>query len=208
MFVIFSVGVFCLPVSNADEKNQVVQNKVNSDEIVERLMIDAFSYKIITNADKPPSGYYIQFEHWNKGELKQTQSSKIFKLTPEAKNPSFFISFASLPSLYILVSPSAGDGEFREKLKFAVKLSDSSTSAFLEASSIDSLESGSSIVLGYQLSGIADIDSGIGVYDSTKEKPAKPPSDPLLTQLKAELKHLTDHKRDEVDVIVYRLIFK
>lgn len=198
--VLLACYFFSSPALAAD-KVEVTQQPVDATEIVERLMIQAFRYKIETSPTIPVTGYIIQFEHWRLDELKQVQKSKVFELKPEDKAPSFFISFPVPPRMDVLVAPSGEDGEFRQTLKFSVTQVVDSTSEHLGKASIRPSEKGASVVLGYLLVGMAQ---GL----DPKEVESDASADPLAASVRNYKKLLIDHKRSDVDMIVCRLIFQ
>jgi hypothetical protein len=174
---------------------------VSAEEIVERLMITAARYRFPPSPNGLPGGYFIQFEHWHLGKLRQTQRTKRFALNAEDKNPSFFIAFPTNTHA-AHVAPSGGDGEFRGNLVFATSDSAESTLEVLEDAELPPSQPGASVLLGYRLIGMAQ--SLPARHEATGEE-IHPP---LAANLEEYHKLLVEKKRDDVDVIVFRLIYE
>ena len=206
--LLFAVMASCLwsPATvSAGEPFVVSKLEVSGDEIVERLMISAYTYKFTTAAENPPTRYFVQFEHWRMGELQQTQRTKRFALEPQDEEPSVFIAFPSFPQKHVLVSPSGGDGEFRGNLEFDLpdRQDWASSSLHLEEACITGLKPGMSVLLGFSVLGVAQ-----WIEWEELEKLEKDENDPLSPELNLYHQRLMERKRDDVDVVVFRLVFE
>lgn len=205
-----AVGLAC--TAFGAENITVSGSQVSAKEVVERLFIQAFRYKIVPSPKNLASGYFIQFEQWNMGQLKRTKKTKVFELDPREKDPSFFISLPTGPDLDVCVTPSGMHGEFRGNLEFPLSAKGDDTHAtitdFLEKATIEHAEKGMSVVIAYQINGINDLEWSSEKLHEVKAKTEKEKGDPLSVALKACLDTLTRVKLEKVDVIVFRLIFE
>lgn len=207
IFVIIAVALYTwcpMKVFSEEKEFEITQKNATLDEIVNRLMINAYTYHFNTTSKNLPTGYYIQFEHWQLGVMKQTQKTKLFQLDASAKDSWFFISFPTFPQKHTLVFPSGEDGEFRGDVNFPLTHKDhSSTSNYLKKASLSEMKSNTSMILGYTLIGIEQ-----GLNPEARNNMKVNADDPLSTELALHNKLLIENNRKDVDVIVFRLFFK
>ena len=184
---VFSVMVASLRVNSAAENAQVVQAPANPEDVIQRLMVDAFVYNFKTFPKNGSVGYLVQFEHWRMGNLLKTQKTQVFEVDPKEESHSFFVAFPAFPTRReVLVSPTNGSGEFREALAFKTTESREASMQYLEAVLIPQPKSGTSVILGFQLLGIAQ---GL----KPEEELNKASTDPLSGPLESYHKLLREH---------------
>ncbi len=199
-----SIGSAFLHISSssicAEEKFILSRKSASLEDVMEKLMVDAFSYSFSSTKENTPSGYRVLFEHWSEGELKQVRKTQVFRFDlKDSSKDSFFISFPVPPRMDVLVLPSGGNGEFREVLPFKVSSSKETTRNYIEKIIAENIDKNKPIVLGYLV---------IGMSHQIELEVKRDEKNTLQSEVEAYKEVLMQKKVSDSDLIVYKLIFE
>lgn len=204
--VFYVIGAWCCfsMSAHSDDGLALVQKPAKPEDLLQKLIIHAYTYNITAIPGKMPDGYSIHFEHWREGKLKDVVKTQVFHFGSEKKEKtSFFISFPVPPRMDVLVSTDNDQGEFRKVLPFPVKLDDrGATSAdYRRSISSSELKGKSSLVLGFMLANVI-----------APPLPNTFKGEKLYNDLEAKIdgyqKLIVEEKLDNVDFLIYRLVFE
>jgi hypothetical protein len=200
--LIFVLAILIHGSALAEEASRLINRKeVPAETIVEKLMLNAFSYEIDLGKEHADKRYHIRFERWNLGKLVESKRTKSFEVNPDTGTDTLLIVFPAPESARMDVFMEAGFSgkQFREILPVKYNVHVDGGSAF---DSIEQVPSKGNlrkegVVLAYYAgyNNAPDDDDGKWFRDQTLED-----------RLIAYHKHFVKHQRGDVDVIVYRLL--